>query len=771
MKKFFGLLLLLIILAFAFQGSRGIWEPDEGYYIGIARDMVETGDWIVPQLNLRPFLDKPPIVYWGSAFMMDQFGFNEWSARIPHSVWFLLTAVFVYLLGKDMFDEKTGILSALIYATSPIPFVAANIVTPDTPLTVWVSAMFLGFWKVFRSQSKPRRLMWEFFLGVSGGLAFLSKGPATFVYMAPVFFFLLASGNLKAYCLRWGFLMCSLLFVAVGASWYVAVIYYIPGALHYFLESQVTGRLFTEEFNRNPEWYTFTYVYLPVVLFGTLPWSVAWLPRIIHLYKNRGFEKKPLRQWDRRTLFLSMLVIVPFVIFCSASSKLPLYILPLFAPLSLISALCWIRWKPDWIGSNRPLTVTLFFAFWVILLVTVRGGMAYWPTDRDTRAFWEEVKDKIPKDRSELVVVNMRRRGLGFYTDYGVEMVTTKSNPYPAFTETERLSEEVHELPTCGHHHVFFVRDREYEEALELIQNSGATYNIQNGPEGVHIITVDPASPEVQVVRLAALGDTRTGDSGQIQLGSALYHTDETNPLNGIVLLGDNISFRGEPEYFEDHFVRPYDALLDAGVSFFAVLGNHDIKGGFSSFQLNHPYLNMKGRRYYSEMFGEELVECFMLDTNTIVGDPQQISWLNKSLQESPATWKIVAMHEPLYGAIERRPEADEQLRERLEPIFVKGGVDLALSGHNHVYQRRVPVKGIHYFTAGSGGKLDRGQNLPDDPGLVVGNDETNVALILEFDEKECRFKAINVLEQVVDEGVIPKEDSGHIGKTETVDQ
>jgi hypothetical protein len=114
-------------------------------------------------------------------------------------------------------------------------------------------------------------------------------------------------------------------------------------------------------------------------------------------------------------------------------------------------------------------------------------------------------------------------------------------------------------------------------------------------------------------------------------------------------------------------------------------------------------------------------------------------------------------MHSPLYGAIERRPEADEQLRERLEPIFINGGVDIALSGHNHVYQRRRPVAGIHYFTAGSGGKLDRGQNIPDDPDLLAGNDQTNVALILEFDEYECRFQAMDSLENVVDSGTIPE--------------
>ncbi|MCA9426236.1 MAG: glycosyltransferase family 39 protein [Candidatus Omnitrophica bacterium] len=758
MKSTIQIFLLISVLALAFAGTRGVWEPDEGYYIGISRDMVETGDWIVPQLNLRPFLDKPPMVYWGSAFMMEWFGFNEWAARIPHAIWFLLTAAAIYLLGKDFYDAKTGRLAALIYATTPIPFVAASIVTPDTPLTFWVAAMFLGFWKVYNAQSIPRKWAWEIFLGIASGMAILSKGPATFVYMAPVFFFLVATGSLKNYCLRLGFLVCALLFIAVGATWYAAVVYYIPGAFHYFFDNQVTGRLFTQKYNRNPEWYAFLYVYFPVVLFGTLPWSAVWYPRLLNWYRRSKSQSRiRLKDWDRRALFLGLTVLVPFIIFCAASSRLPLYILPVFIPLSLISARCWTKWRPEWIEGGRPVAATAVFVMYAILLVSVKGGMAYWPTDRDTRAFWVEIQDKLPKDRSELVVVNMRKRGLGFYADMGVELVTTKSDPYPTFAEVERLSEEVHELPTCGHHHVFLVRDREFDQALEMIQESGATYTIQEGPDPISIITTDPAKPEGRIVRLAALGDTRSGDSGQIQLGSALYHTDESEALNGIVLLGDNISFLGEPEYFEEHFVKPYNALLDAGVKFFAVLGNHDIKGGHSGFQLNHPFLNMNGRRYYSEVFGENLVECFMLDTNTIVADPKQVDWLNRSLQKSKARWKVVAMHEPIYGAIERRPEADEQLRERLEPIFVKGGVDIALSGHNHVYQRRQPIKNIHYFTAGSGGKLDRGQNLEEDPGLLAGNDQTNVALILEFNESECRFEAIDSLEDVVDSGTIPE--------------
>ena len=138
---------LAIALAFAFQGSRGIWEPDEGYYAEPAKNMISTGDWIVPQNFLRPFIEKPPIVFWGIVGGIKLLGCNEWGVRFANGVWFLLTVFTVAGLARSIWDDRTAVLAALIYATSPLPYAACNIVTPDTPLAFWGTACLACFWK------------------------------------------------------------------------------------------------------------------------------------------------------------------------------------------------------------------------------------------------------------------------------------------------------------------------------------------------------------------------------------------------------------------------------------------------------------------------------------------------------------------------------------------------------------------------------------------------------------------------------------------------
>ena len=464
----------LFILAFAFQGTRGIWEPDEGFYIGISRNMVETGDWIVPQMNLRPYLDKPPVVYWGSALAMKFFGFNEWAARFAHAFWFILTALVVRAMGKSFWDARTGNLAAIIYAASPVPFIAAYIVTPDTPLAFWTAFSMYAFWRCTTSKSWLDDLGWKVLLGCGLGLAVLSKGPATFVFMVPMFVYLLIQRSLKRFLLQWGTLVAALLFAGIGGAWYAAVIHFTPGAAAYFFDNQILGRLVTEKYNRNPEWYAFLYVYFPVLLFGTLPWSVGWYPVLARKWKSDG-ETQNLKSWFLRPKLslLALWSVLPLVVFSLASSRLPLYVLPLFVPLSLVSARCWLLWKPQWFEVRLPRFAPAAVGGWILLLLVVKGGLAYWPTDRDTRAYWNAIKEHLPDSRHELVVVNQRRHGLSFYSGGGVEWVTTKQHPYPTFYQTESLEHETHELPTSSHHHIFLVRDKEYETAVKLINGKG----------------------------------------------------------------------------------------------------------------------------------------------------------------------------------------------------------------------------------------------------------------------------------------------------------
>ena len=149
------LLVLLLCLSFLFQGTRAIWQPDEGYYVGTAVTMLAKNSISIPYLGEDEiFLDKPPLIYWGIIGGIKLFGHNEFAVRFFHGLSFSLTAVMVGLLAHSIFGNvKIAFLSSLIYATMVVPFIAANFVTPDALLTLWTTTAAFSFW-----QSESQRL-------------------------------------------------------------------------------------------------------------------------------------------------------------------------------------------------------------------------------------------------------------------------------------------------------------------------------------------------------------------------------------------------------------------------------------------------------------------------------------------------------------------------------------------------------------------------------------------------------------------------------------
>lgn len=177
--------LLLVVLAFAFQGSRGLWEPDEGFYGAAAAEMFDHGGWLVPTLEGRPFLDKPPLVYWGSIVGMHLLGRNEWGLRFPLAVALVLAALAVGGIARTLWNDEAGTLATWVYATSLGPFLAANVLTPDTLLAAAVAGFYLGYVRAEAADDSRRRLLWWLFAGLCAGLGILAKGPALLLWVAP----------------------------------------------------------------------------------------------------------------------------------------------------------------------------------------------------------------------------------------------------------------------------------------------------------------------------------------------------------------------------------------------------------------------------------------------------------------------------------------------------------------------------------------------------------------------------------------------------------
>ena len=259
-------------------------------------------------------------------------------------------------------------------------------------------------------------------------------------------------------------------------------------------------------------------------------------------------------------------------------------------------------------------------------------------------------------------------------------------------------------------------------------------------------------SPELKLplkphsVRFAIIGDSGTGDRAQFDIANEMAAVRERFPFDFVLMLGDNIYGGHTAADFKRKFEDPYRPLLDAGVKFYASLGNHDQ----TNERLYKPF-NMDGRRYYNFKKGD--AEFFALDSSYL--DREQLDWLQTQLSNSRATWKICFFHHPLYSAA-RAHGPDIDLRTRLEPILETQGVAVVLCGHEHVYERLKPQHGIYYFVLGNSGQL-RFHNLRPSPETAKGFDTEQAFGLVEIAGNQFHFQIISRTGETVDSGTLAR--------------
>lgn len=200
-------------------------------------------------------------------------------------------------------------------------------------------------------------------------------------------------------------------------------------------------------------------------------------------------------------------------------------------------------------------------------------------------------------------------------------------------------------------------------------------------------------------VKFLVLGDTGTGARAQNEVADQAWKSHQTFPYEFAIMLGDNIYGSERPQDVSLKFERPYKAMLDANIPFYAALGNHDDPN-----QRYYKPFGMGGQRFYTDQ--KKDVRFDVLDSNYM--DEDQQAWLEKELKESNAKWKIAYFHHPLYSSgATHGSEVDR--RAIVEPLFMKYGVNVVFAGHEHFYERVKPQNGIQYFTAGGSAKLREG--------------------------------------------------------------
>ncbi len=249
-------------------------------------------------------------------------------------------------------------------------------------------------------------------------------------------------------------------------------------------------------------------------------------------------------------------------------------------------------------------------------------------------------------------------------------------------------------------------------------------------------------------LKFAVLGDFGTGARAQYELAAQMKRVHDVFPFELVTLVGDNLYGSERPQDFRKKFELPYGPLLDAGVKFYASLGNHDARE-----QRYYRLFNMDGKLHYS-FKAKQNVKFFALDSGYM--DREQVAWIEEELKDSNEAWKIPFFHHPPYSSGDRHG-SDQRLREVLEPLFVKNNVSVVFTGHDHFYERLKPQQGVVYFVCGSGGKLRKG-NIDRNSGLTAaGNDTDQSFLAVEINGDEMWFNAVSRAGKVIDSGVITR--------------
>ena len=324
MKNKLYILLAITFIALTFMlGSWGLTESSEGRYAQIAKEMVVNGNYINPTLLGIKHLHKPPATYYITALGYKIFGINEFGARFFMQLALIFQILLVFKITLNLYkNEKLALAAALIYTSFPIVIIAVRTLTTDAYLTTFILAS-IYFWLQYKEKLKPYYLyLFYIFLG----LIFETKGPVGF--LVPLTFIITYKIVYKQKIdITIHQFLGFLLFLLVSSAWYIAVINKNEGLFDYFFNNQLVERVSENKFKRGkPFWY-----YIAIMPLIGLPW-LFFIPAY--------FKKNIKAIWkEKKTAFiLSITFLVMFLILSLSTSKLPLYILPLFGVLAIFSA-------------------------------------------------------------------------------------------------------------------------------------------------------------------------------------------------------------------------------------------------------------------------------------------------------------------------------------------------------------------------------------------------------------------------------------------------
>jgi 4-amino-4-deoxy-L-arabinose transferase-like glycosyltransferase len=313
-------------------GRPALWEPDEGRYAEIAREMLVSRDFVTPHDDWVRYFEKPPLVYWCTAASLAVLGRNEMAARLPAALSAIGQVVITMALAEVMFGAAAGVWAALALALSPLFFGFGRFLTLDPTLSLFIAGTLAASWMWLRASDTPANGRWLYLAAGLAGLGTLTKGPVALVLSAAISgLYLLLTGRLRLLrTVPW--LRCGLIYLLITMPWFILVAHRNPGFLRFFFVHE-----HLERYTASTEHEWGPYFLLVVAVAGTWPW-IAFVPRALKdLFRFPKTFDPAVSDSRRALLFCALWFAVILVFFSIPRSKLGSYILPALPPVAILA--------------------------------------------------------------------------------------------------------------------------------------------------------------------------------------------------------------------------------------------------------------------------------------------------------------------------------------------------------------------------------------------------------------------------------------------------
>jgi 4-amino-4-deoxy-L-arabinose transferase-like glycosyltransferase len=401
--KYLVLLLIVIVPLFSLGlSNHGLWSADEPRVAEIGREMAETGNWAVPTLNQRPFLEEPPLYYASLAIVFKVFGVSDKVARIPSALFAFGAVLVVFFMANLFFGPRVALLSGLILATTGEYFRVAHWVIVDGALTFFVMGALYSFITAYLTEINRRKFLFYSLFYVACTFAFYTKGFIGIVIPGlSVLTFLVIERNFRE-IIKMRLWLGVLIFLVMTLPWFIALwqqggtehlkVFLLHNHLQRFFPSGFAGTISGAASGHHHPFY----YYITEFPSGFLPWSLLIIPVLFHAFSKSGKSGVANVLPEKGTLFAKCWFFAGIIFLSMASTKRTLYLMPIFAPIAMLTG----TYIDSMLKSPQSLTKIGKIFTWFFTIVLLFVGFALTPV-------YFYVKKLYPMDVSETLLIQI----------------------------------------------------------------------------------------------------------------------------------------------------------------------------------------------------------------------------------------------------------------------------------------------------------------------------------------------------------------------------